>query len=63
MNTISLYINDAIAELRHVRWPTRHQAVRLSVIVIGFVIVSSIAFGLIDYSLSLVMQFLLSLTY
>lgn len=63
MNTFTLYINDAIAELRHVRWPTRHQAVRLSIIVIGFTIVSSAAFGLIDYALSLTVQFLLSLTY
>ncbi|MBM3230974.1 preprotein translocase subunit SecE [Candidatus Peregrinibacteria bacterium] len=57
------YINDSISELRHVRWPTRQQAIRLSIIVIGFTLVSSLAFGVIDYALSLIVTFLLSLTY
>ncbi len=63
MQTFMNYINDSITELRHVRWPTRQQAVRLSIIVIGFTIVTSIAFGVIDYALSLMVTFLLSLTY
>lgn len=61
--SITTYINDAISELRHVRWPTRQQAVRLSIIVLIFTAVVSVAFGLIDYALSLVVKFLLSLTY
>ena len=60
---LQAYITDAVSELRHVRWPTRHQAVRLSVIVIIFTACSSAAFGFIDYGLSLVVKFLLSLTY
>lgn len=60
---IQAYISDAISELRHVRWPTRHQAIRLSVIVIIFTACTSVAFGLIDYGLSVVVKFLLSLTY
>ncbi|PIR53845.1 preprotein translocase subunit SecE [Candidatus Peregrinibacteria bacterium CG10_big_fil_rev_8_21_14_0_10_42_8] len=61
--SITTYINDAISELRHVRWPTRQQAVRLSVIVLIFTAAVSVVFGFIDYGLSLVVKFLLSLTY
>jgi len=63
MQAFMTYINDSISELRHVRWPTRQQAIRLSIIVIGFTLVSSLAFGVIDYALSLIVTFLLSLTY
>tara|TARA_Y100000310_G_scaffold158516_1_gene157929 strand:- start:290 stop:517 length:228 start_codon:yes stop_codon:yes gene_type:complete len=62
MSKFSAYINDAIQELHHVRWPTRQQAIRLSIIVIGFVAVSTAVFGLVDYGLAQVIKFLLSLT-
>ncbi|MDP7477177.1 MAG: preprotein translocase subunit SecE [Candidatus Peribacteraceae bacterium] len=57
------YITDSISELRQVRWPTRQQAVRLSIITIGFTAAVSIAFGLIDYGLAGVVKLLLSFTY
>ena len=57
------YITEAISELRHVRWPTRQQAVRLSIITIGFTTAVAISFGAIDYALSLLVKVLLSLTY
>ncbi len=60
---ISGYITDAIGELRQVRWPTRQQAIRLSIITIGFTFAVSIAFGGIDYVLSQVVKLLLSMTY
>ena len=63
MNAAFRYINDALTELKHVRWPTRQQAIRLSTIVICFVIVMAIIFGAIDFGLSMLMKFLLSLTY
>ena len=63
MRALTTYINDSIAELRHVRWPTRQQAIRLSNIVIIFTAAVSIAFGAIDYVLSLGVKALLSLTY
>lgn len=53
------YIREALEELHHVRWPTRQQAVRLSVIVLGFVLCSSIAFGLLDMGLSKAVSFIL----
>ena len=57
------YITESLAELHHVRWPTRHQAVRLSIITIGFTVVAAASFGIIDYVLGVLVQFLLSLTY
>ncbi len=57
------YITEAISELRHVRWPTRQQAVRLSIITIGFTTAVAISFGAIDYALSQLVKVLLSLTY
>lgn len=61
--SLPTYLHDAIAELHQVRWPTRQQAVRLSLITIGFTTAVALAFGGIDYVLSLIVQFLLSLTY
>lgn len=52
MNLITTYINESLEELRQVRWPTQQQAVRLSTIVIGFIIVMSLFFGLVDSILS-----------
>ncbi len=61
MERITQYINDALEELRHVRWPTRQQAVRLSAIVLGFTALSAAIFGLIDYGFSEALHFLLRL--
>ena len=62
MNKFTTYINDAVQELHHVRWPTRQQAIRLSVIVLGFVAICTAVFGFIDYGLAEIIKFLLSLT-
>lgn len=59
MNLITTYINESITELRQVRWPTRQQAIRFSAVVIAFVFVSAIFFGLIDIGLSELMKTLL----
>jgi preprotein translocase SecE subunit len=59
MTTISTFINDSLEELRHVRWPTRQQAFRLSGIVLVFIAVSAVAMGLLDALYSEVMSLLL----
>ncbi|MFH1444746.1 MAG: preprotein translocase subunit SecE [Candidatus Peregrinibacteria bacterium] len=58
----SEYLRGALEELHHVRWPTRQQAVRLSLIVIVFVFCTSVMFGVLDFALSRVVSLLLSLT-
>ncbi|MDP6561742.1 MAG: preprotein translocase subunit SecE, partial [Candidatus Peribacteraceae bacterium] len=59
---ITTYFNEAVSELRHVRWPTRQQAIRLSIITIGFTAAVAVAFGGIDYVLNQIVKLLLSLT-
>lgn len=48
MNSILTYFRESLDELHQVRWPTQQQAIRLTVIVIGFIIVTSAFFGLVD---------------
>ena len=57
---ISDYINGAITELELVRWPTRQQAVRLSVIVLVFTLASAFVFGFVDFLLGNLIRLLLS---
>jgi len=59
---VTAYINGAIEELHQVRWPTRHQAIRLSLIVIVFVVVSAAVFGIVDFLLARLVTLLLSFT-
>lgn len=63
MKKVTNYVQEAIAELRQVRWPTQRQAIRLSIIVIIFTFCVSIAFGGIDFVLSQIVKLMLSLTY
>ena len=59
MNHVFTYLQEAIEELRHVRWPTRQQAVRFSIVVIAFTAVSAAFFGLVDFLLSEILKALL----
>ena len=59
LSTALTYIHDSIEELHHVRWPTRQQAVRLSIIVLAFTLICSAAFGLIDFVFEQLVTFLI----
>lgn len=48
MNAFMNYIRDSLTELRQVQWPTRQQSIRLTIIVIVFIVITSLAFGFID---------------
>ncbi len=61
MNAITTYINESLEDLRLVRWPTRQQAVRFSSIVIGFTLACAVAFGILDFVLSIGLKAILSL--
>jgi preprotein translocase SecE subunit len=63
MRIFQTYIIESIEELRHVQWPTRKQAVRLSAIVLVFTLISSFVFGLLDFFLAQIVKALLSVTY
>lgn len=62
INAVSTYINEAIQELELVRWPTRQQAVRLSIVVLAFTLASGAVFGLADFLLSELLHFVISTT-
>jgi preprotein translocase SecE subunit len=59
---VSEYLSGAIEELHHVRWPTRQQAVRLSLIVVAFVFGTALLFGIVDFLLARLVQLLLAFT-
>jgi preprotein translocase SecE subunit len=48
LSALFRYFQESLVELHQVRWATRKQAVRLTVITVVFVIISSVAFGLVD---------------
>ena len=54
------YFRGALAELRQVRWPTRKQAVRLSIIVIAFTFAAAAVYGIVDFLLGAGMSLLLN---
>ena len=56
------YFRGAVAELHRVRGPTRNQAVRLSAIVLGFTLVSSLLYGIVDFLLGQGMKVILNFT-
>lgn len=45
---IKQYINETVAEMKHVTWPTRRQTIIYSVLVISVSIVVSAYLGLLD---------------
>jgi preprotein translocase subunit SecE len=48
-NFIVKYFKETRAELKKVTWPTRQEALNLTLIVVGFTISMAALLGLIDY--------------
>lgn len=48
MTSILTYFRESLEELRLVQWPTQQQSIRLTGIVIVFILASSLFFGVID---------------
>ena len=57
---LTQYIKDTKAELKHVNWPTRAQAIGYTAIVIIFSIVVAILLGAFDFIFSGILQKFLS---
>ena len=49
MSKLTEYIKETRAELKHVTWPTRKQAIMYTVVVIVISIVTALYLGLFDY--------------
>ena len=48
-NAIVRYLKETRAELRKVNWPTRQQAINLSLIVLAVTVFMAALLGVIDY--------------
>jgi preprotein translocase subunit SecE len=58
---ISEYIKETRAEMKHVNWPTRSQAINYSLLVIGISVVTAVILGLFDFVFSLGLEKVISL--
>jgi preprotein translocase subunit SecE len=48
-NVIVRYFKETRAELKKVTWPTRQEALNLTLVVVGFTISMAALLGIIDY--------------
>ena len=55
------YVESSYVELRKVSWPTRNQAVKITFLVLGFMIVMALAIGVLDFVFGLGHRALLDL--
>lgn len=58
-NRLVQYLRETRAELRKVVWPTRQEAINLTIIVVSTIVVMSIFFGAIDYLLTALFRLLI----
>ena len=59
-NRVVHYFRETRAELRKVVWPTREEAINLTVVVVVTIVAMSAFFGVIDYLLTGLFRFLLA---
>lgn len=60
-NAIVRYLRETRAELSKVTWPSRQEALNLTIIVLITVIVSSLVLGSFDYLFSQLFTYIISL--
>jgi preprotein translocase subunit SecE len=60
-NVLTRYIRGSFEELTKVTWPTKNQAVKLTVVVLVMCVVIALFLGAVDYLFNLLYQYLLSL--
>lgn len=57
----SNFLTSSVEEIKKVTWPTRHKAVRLTLLVLGFCFASAIIIGFVDFVLNMGHQALIDL--
>ncbi len=57
-NRIKNFFNESRTEIRHVNWPTRDEAIRLTAVVIGLSLVLAAFLGLSDYAFTSLVKYL-----
>ena len=55
MNLIT-YLKETRAELKHVAWPTRKQAIMYTIVVIAISVLTSLYLGVFDYLFSMLLK-------
>lgn len=61
-NVLSNYIRASFEELTKVTWPTKSQAVRLTLIVLAFCAITAVLLGVIDYGFNFLYNYLLKVS-
>lgn len=56
MSFIKNYLQNSFRELHMVTWPTRKAAIRITIIVFIFTIISAVVLGLVDQGLTMLYQ-------
>ncbi len=56
MSKLGEYLNETKAELKHVTWPTKNQAILFTVVVVVFSIITAAFLGAFDYIFALVLK-------
>lgn len=59
-NSITNYIRGSFTELTKVVWPTKSQAVKLTIIVMVFCLLSAFVLGALDYGFNSLYTFILN---
>ena len=59
-NRVVRYFRETRAELRKVVWPTREEAINLTVVVVVTIVAMSAFFGVIDFFLTALFRLLLA---
>ena len=62
-NLVTNYVKSSFVELSKVTWPTKNQAIKLTMIVLGFCLVVAIVLGTVDYLFNQGLTQLLKLTF
>jgi preprotein translocase SecE subunit len=52
MDTFIQYLKDTFAEMKHVSWPTQHQAIVYTALVIGVSALVAVFVSVLDFSFS-----------
>lgn len=60
-NAIVRILHETVAELRKVTWPSRQEAINLTILVLVVVLISSSLLGLLDYLFARLMGMIISL--
>lgn len=57
-NRIKKFFDESRTEIRHVNWPTRDEAIRLTSVVIGLSLALAAFLGLSDYAFTNIVKYL-----